>query len=134
VEDVLFDIVEAVARNLEGREKMSRAEEKRKTRSVWHPAVFGSKMKPLGAIVSESGAVTIKVSDFEFPDMLISPTGKMLATKAPPELFELHEQERRMKLEAALRHLEAEEFEKRRPLTQKLRTAIAMARVDPTGT
>ena len=131
VEDVLYDIVDAIARNLESAEKAIRIEEKQKVRSVWHPASLGFKMRPLGATVSESGEVTIQVSDFLFNDFMISPISSMLAVRAPPELFELHEQERRIELEKELRRLEEEELEKKRPLTQKLRIAVAMARHDP---
>jgi hypothetical protein len=131
VEDVLYDVVDAISRNLESAERAVRLAEKRKVRSVWHPAAVGFKMKPLGATVSESGVVTIQVSDFLFSDFMISPTGHMLAVRAPPEMFELHEQERRIKLENELRRLEEEELEKKRPLTEKLRIAVAMARHDP---
>lgn len=131
VEDVLFDVVEAIARNFDRLQKAEAKLEKKKERSAWHPATVGFPMKPLGATESESGVVTIQVSDFFFPDFMISPTGHMLGVRAPPELFELHDQERRIKLEQELRRLEAEEVEKKRPLTEKLRIAVAMARHDP---
>lgn len=131
VEDVLYDVVDAICRNIEAAEKAVRVAAKRKERGVWHPAAMGFKMKPLGSIVSESGVETAQVSDFSFTDFMISPTGRMLAVRAPPELFELHEQERRAKLEAELRRLEQEEMERKRPLTDKLRIAVAMARHDP---
>ena len=131
VEDVLFDVVEAIARNFDRLQKAEAKQEKKKERSVWHPTTVGFPMKPLGATESESGVVTIQVSDFFFPDFMISPTGHMLGVRAPPELFELHDQERRIKLEQELRRLEAEEVEKKRPLTEKLRIAVAMARHDP---
>jgi hypothetical protein len=133
VEDVLYDLVDAIARNSESAEKQARLEEKRKQRGIWHPAVTGFKMKRLGATVSESGAVTMQVSDFPFSDFMISPTGRMLAVRAPPELFELHEQERKVKLEAELRRIEEEELERKRPLKDKLRIAVALARHDPAG-
>jgi hypothetical protein len=131
VEDVLYDVVDAICRNQEAAERALRLTEKRQQRSVWHPAATGYKMKPLGSIVSESGVVTAQVSDFAFSDFMISPTGRMLAVRAPPELFELHDQERRVRLEQELRRLELEELERKRPLTDKLRIAVAMARHDP---
>lgn len=131
VEDVLFDIVEAISRNVELVEKAARVQTKQAERSTWHPAATGFKMRHLGVTESESGVVTKQVSDFVFSDFMISPTGYMLGVRAPPELFELHDQERQVKLEQELRRLEAEEVEKKRPLTEKLRIAVAMARQDP---
>lgn len=131
VEDVLFDIVEAISRNFERMKKVARVQTKAAERNVWHPAATGFKMRHLGVTESESGVVTKQVSDFLFSDFMISPTGYMLGVRAPPELFELHDQERRVKLDRELRRLEAEELEKKRPLTEKLRIAVAMARNDP---
>lgn len=131
VEDVLFDIVEAIRRSAEREEKAVRVQAKTAERSTWHPAATGFKMRPLGVTESESGEVTKQVSDFVFSDFMISPTGQMLGVRAPPELFELHDQERQFKLQQELKRLEAEEVERKRPLTEKLRIAVALARQDP---
>ncbi|KAJ1417218.1 hypothetical protein B484DRAFT_422072, partial [Ochromonadaceae sp. CCMP2298] len=131
VEDVLFDVVEAIARNAERVERTARKETQRLQRVVWHPCTSGFKMKALGANQSESGQVTRHVSDADFVDCVISAPGNVLAVSAPREVFELHAEERRIALEEEVRQQREEEFERTRPLTQKLRIAVAMSRHDP---
>jgi hypothetical protein len=88
-------------------------------------------MVPLEPIENEAGEVEIPVSNLDFTDLAITNTGHMIALKAPADLFARHEEERRVKMELQLLAMEEESFERKRPLTQKLRDAIALARSDP---
>ena len=110
---------------------MEKTRLKRQLRSIWHPSTSEFKMVPLEPIENEAGEVEIPVSNLDFTDLAITNTGHMIALKAPADLFARHEEERRVKMELQLLAMEEEAFERKRPLTQKLRDAVALARSDP---
>ena len=131
IEDVLYDLVEAVHIKEERRMENIRRKEKRAVKNTWHVMSKGYRMKGLVPIENEEGEMETAVTDLDFTDMIISHTGHMLALQTPPGFYEKHEAER-----AVIRAIEEEkraneEYERNRPFTDKARIVLALARHDP---
>ena len=71
VEDVLFDVVDAVCRDHDRVKKNRRELKKRKEREFWHPSCTQFKMKKLLNLEAEDGTKNVKISDFDFSGDLI---------------------------------------------------------------
>lgn len=126
VEDVLYDIVNAIHMEAERAAYEEKLEEKRKIWDTWNMATKGYRMKPLGTRETEAGEVYNIVSDFEFNNFIISNTGHMIARTIPKAVLDIHANEREMLAEAKRQHLEMIETERRKPFVQKLRMAMVM--------
>lgn len=130
VEDVLFDLVESVVINVEVDKGQYINERMEKIMRVRHPTTREFKLKRLPAIEDDKGDKSFILSDLEFQDIVISPAGFTLAPSIPRKTLLLHEQEREYAREMKKREEIDREANRRLPLTMKLRTAIAKAKVD----
>ena len=131
IEDVLYDLVESVHMLDERRTELQKRRAKRAEKATWHPLCKGYRMKPLVPIENEEGELETAVTDADFTDMIISQTGHMLSLQTPPGFFEKHEAERDVLRAVELEREKMEEFERNRPLADKARIVLALARHDP---
>ena len=136
VEDALHDMLQAVCSEHERQQQRQHDAEVLRERMQWHPSAAATAaaqrpavgLRALGTIVREDGSVARLVSDFDFVDLVVGPTGLMLASSAPPHLRQLHDIERCEWQEALLDRLEAQQSARARPLSQKIRSAVQSAR------
>ena len=131
IEDCLFDLVDGIVQREREREDREE-EEKHKMMKAWHALCRGYRMKELPIVAeTEEGEIEREVTDSDFVDMLISWTGHMLALSTPPGFFEKHDAERAeaRAIEDEKRRLE--EYERNKPLIDKIRVVLALARTDP---
>jgi serine/threonine protein kinase len=132
IEDCLFDLVDGIVQREEREEKMAKKREKHRIMQTWHVLCRGYRMKELPIVAeTEDGEIDREVTDAEFVDILISWTGHMLALQTPPGLFEGHEAERAEARSVEDEKRRFEEYERNKPLIDKMRVVLALARTDP---
>ena len=132
IEDCLFDLVDGIVQREEREEKMIKKREKARMMATWHTLCKGFRMKELPIVAeTEDGEIEREVTDLDFVDMLISWTGQMLALRTPPGFFQKHNQERAEAKAIEDERRAFEEYERNKPLIDKARVVIALAKTDP---
>lgn len=130
VEDAIFDVIEKVVTKVEQDAVETVANRVKIFLDQRHPSTMGCKLKRLPAIENEEGEISYILSDLEHADLTITPAGLGVATHIPNKTLLLHEQEREFEHRLKVREMEDKESLRRMPLTHKLRSAIARAKVD----
>lgn len=130
VEDVLFDLVEKVITKVNADMEESVIAKVEQFLSTRHPATRACKLNHLQTIESEDGDISYIWSDLEYQDIVVTPSGLAVAPSIPYKTLLLHEQEREYAKLLKKREDDDREAMRRKPLTQKLRSAIAKAKVD----
>ena len=128
VEDVLYYLVETVCKVTESEEKIAKNKIKKAMRAVWNISTKGFKMRPLMKQENEDGELINTVSDMDVMDMIVSQTGHVLGVMTLPGTFEKHEKEREDVRLIEEERQKMEEIERNRPLADKARIIIALAR------
>lgn len=131
IEDVLYELIEAIHMRDERKMDLMKKREKRALKATWHTICKGYRMKPLVPIENELGELETAVTDLDFTNMIISHTGHMLSLQTPPGFYEKHEAERAVQRAIDEEKRKLEEFERNRPLKDKARIVMALARRDP---
>jgi hypothetical protein len=131
LEDCLFDIIDSIVTRQEKEDKAIRRAEKKALQDTYTPLCKGYRMKELPSIENEDGEIEREVTDLEFADMIIGPNGHMLSLKTPPGFWEKHKKERDEREREELEKRMIEEAEKNKPLKDKARIILALARNDP---
>ena len=94
IEDVLFDMVDILAKREEQELKRIKKAEKVELMKTWSLICRPYRMKPLPGIEDDDGNVEQEVTDLDFADMIISWSGHMLALFTPPGFYKKHDKER----------------------------------------
>lgn len=130
VEDVLFDMVERVASAFDAEMESKKLARREYLRSLRHPATREAKMKPLLRTEAENGQVIQVITDLEFEHMIITDGHYVISPTIPNKVLYQHEQERRLLAEIRRKELEERDLIRRMPLTEKIRSAVALAKTD----
>lgn len=130
VEDVLFDMIETIAAEQDRIIEQKKLAKREYIRSLRHPATRESKLKPLLKEEAENGQIIQVVTDLDFADMVVTHGGYVMAPSIPNRVLFQHEQERKILKEIQRRQIEEREQARRQPLTQKLRSAVVLAKSD----
>jgi hypothetical protein len=144
VEDALFHVVDTICRREAKKEWQDKIQQKRKARSVWHPATIGFRLDPLETIKNSSGGgggdgeeeeeeegIPV-ITDMDYNEKcLVSVSGYLLPTHRPWNLFIKHENERMRQRQEE----EAQEAERQlvrnQPFKEKWFKLLVLAKENP---
>jgi uncharacterized membrane protein len=130
VEDVLHTLVERVASTFDQEQEIKKNERREYLRSLRHPATREVKMKRLLKTETENGQLIEVVTDLDFGPMIVTDGHYIISPTIPNRVLYQHEQERRLMAEIQRRDFEEKEMIRRLPLTEKIRSAVALAKTD----
>ena len=132
VEDVLFYLVDSIAKIDDDIAKTAKKHEKKERLKHYHVATQGFKMKPIKSVERDDGEIEVPCTDLDVEkDLIITPTGHMLSSFAPPGLFKKFENELQEKKQKAVEKALIYELERNRPFVDRVRLILAIYQNNP---